>query len=165
MYIKYFSYVCRHKWYVFLECWKVEIRWKGFVHDWSKFRPSEFIPYARNFFGTYPEYTDCDSMAPKGLFKQDIKQRFDKAWLLHIHRNPHHWQFWLLQEDNGFPKNIPIPLKYLKEMVCDWRGAGKAITGKDNIVEWYGKNKDRINLKRINRKWIEKKIGYEEVLL
>jgi len=135
------------------------IWWRGFVHDWSKFRPSEFIPYARYFYGDYSEYKNSNSLARKGLFKQDIGHRFDKAWLLHIHRNPHHWQFWLLQEDDGPLKNIHIPMHYLKEMVCDWRGAGKAITGKDDILEWYGKNKDRINLNRVNRVCIEKKFG------
>ena len=159
MYWKYLKYVFRHKWYVFLECWKAGIRWRGFVHDWSKFRLSEFIPYARYFYGDYPEYKDSNSHVPKGLFKQDIERHFDKAWLYHIHRNSHHWQFWLLQEDDGPLKNIPIPLKYLKEMVCDWRGAGKAITGKDNTPAWYNDNQERINLNRVNRSWIEKKLG------
>ena len=162
MYWKYLKYVTLHKWYVFLECWKAGIWWEGFVHDWSKFRLSEFIPYARNFFGHYSSYDSNEVKNKSGLFKEDIKRKFDYAWLLHIHRNPHHWQFWLLQEDNGPPKNIPIPIKYLKEMICDWRGAGKSITGKDNILEWYKKNKDKINLNRINRKLVEHKIGYKE---
>jgi len=159
MYWKYFKYVLRHKWFVFLECCKVGLLWRGLIHDLSKLRLSEFIPYARYFYGNYPEYINADSRAPRGLFKQDIEHRFDKAWLFHIHRNPHHWQFWLLQEDDGPLKNIPVPIKYLKEMLCDWHGAGRAITGKSNTKEWYIQNKKNINLNRINRKWIEKKLG------
>ena len=158
-YIKYLNYILRHKWYVFVECWKSHIRWQGFIHDWSKFRLSEFVPYARYFYGNYPKFDSGKSAAFGGLFKEDIKRHFDKAWLYHIHRNRHHWQYWLLQEDDGPQKNIPIPLKYLKEMLADWRGAGKAITGIDNTPQWYLDNAHRINLKIINRRWIERKLG------
>jgi hypothetical protein len=63
-----------------------------------------------------------------------------------------------LQEDDGPQKLIPIPPKILIEMVCDWRGAGMAINGKDNTAEWYQKNKDKIMLKRINRKFVERRL-------
>jgi hypothetical protein len=144
-----------------VECFKAGLYWRGFMHDLSKFLPSEFIPYARYFYGKYPT---VDEVRPvyryeyTGLYREDIKRRFDRAWLKHIHRNPHHWQYWLLQEDDGPLKNIPIPPKYLSEMVADWRGAGKAISGKDDIKTWYSNNKDKINLNRINRKFVEYKI-------
>jgi len=156
-YIKYLNYVIRHKWFVFVECYKLGIPWLGIIHDWSKFKPSEFIPYARYFYGNYPEASSNPTYSNK-LFKEDIDHHFDKAWLYHFHRNKHHWQFWLLQKDDGPIKNIPIPIKYLKEMLADWKGAGKAITGRDDIIEWYTKNKQNINLNLINRKWIERKI-------
>ena len=160
--LKYLWYVLRHKWFVFLECCNLGIPWLGIIHDWSKFRPGEFIPYARYFYGNYPklnELTPYEKYSISfGLLKEDIERHFDKAWLYHIHRNKHHWQFWLLQEDNGSLKNIPIPVRYLKEIIADWNGAGKAITGKANTIEWYLKHKHIINLNRINRKWIEKKL-------
>ncbi len=156
MYWKYLKYVSRHKWYVFVECYKRNLIWRGIVHDLSKFRPSEFIPYARYFYGDYPPYDVGVTTYWPHRFREDVERRFDRAWLFHIHRNPHHWQYWLLQEDDGPIKKIPIPIKYLKEMGCDWLGAGKAITGKNNIKEWYAENKDRIQLKVINRKWVER---------
>ncbi len=130
MYWKYFKYVIRHKWYVFLECCKVGIPFRGFIHDLSKFLPGEFIPYARYFYGKYI----------------DIERDFDKAWLFHIHRNPHHWQYWVLREDDGPTKLISMPTKFLLEMLADWNGAGKAINGKSNTPEWYQKNKNNDNL-------------------
>jgi len=156
-YLKYLNYVLRHKWFVFLECCMVGSYWQGITHDVSKLRPSEFIPYARYFYGDYPEYDEklvyrCGHTGP---FKEDIQRRFDKAWLYHIHRNPHHWQFWLLKEDDGPLKNIPIPMKYLKGMLADWRGAGRAITGKDNTPDWYKTNKENINLNGADRAWVE----------
>ena len=51
VYFKYLSYVLRHRWFVFIECCKLGIPWRGLVHDLSKFIPSEFIPYARYFYG------------------------------------------------------------------------------------------------------------------
>jgi len=142
------------------------IYWRGVIHDMSKFLPSEFIPYARYFYGRYPNYSAYEgpTLTPKGgLFKEDIQRHFDKAWLKHIHRNPHHWQYWLLQEDDGPQKIIPMPIKYLKEMLCDWHGAGKAITGENNTAKWYLDNKDKIKLGRIQRKWIERKLGLNEI--
>ena len=162
MYWKYLKYVIRHKWFVFRECLKIGLIWRGITHDLSKFKPSEFIPYARYFYGKYPKYGKLSNgdhiYYLKGLFQEDIDRRFDKAWLYHIHRNKHHWQFWLLQEDDGPLKNIPIPMKYLKEMLCDWKGAGQAEAGEDNTPSWYLKNKQNINLNQINRKWIERKL-------
>ena len=122
-----------HKWYVFIECCKLGVPARGLLHDNSKFRPSEFIPYANYFYGTQKH-------------KEKYADKFNEAWLKHIHRNPHHWQYWLLQEDSGTLINIEIPKKYLLEMVADWKGAGKAITGKDNIDTWYKKNRHKINL-------------------
>ena len=163
-YYYYLEYVLKHKWFVFVECRKAGIFWRGLLHDLSKFRPSEFIPYARYFYGKYPDYEAYEGTTVKRprFFKEDIQRRFDRAWLKHIHRNPHHWQYWILQEDDGPQKLIPIPPKILIEMVCDWHGAGKAITGEDNIEDWYQQNKDKIMLNRINRKFVEKKIGLKD---
>ena len=51
-YLKYLWYVIRHKWYVGIECFKKGLYWQGLVHDSSKLFPSEFIPYARYFYGS-----------------------------------------------------------------------------------------------------------------
>ena len=162
MYLKYLLYVVKHKWFVFIECAKLRHPLLGILHDWSKFRPSEFIPYARYFYGEYPSVKEIygDARFHISLFQEDIEQRFDKAWLLHIHRNKHHWQYWILQEDDGPKKLIPIPPKYLLEMIADWRGAGKAINGKDNTLEWYEQNKDIIQLRKINRIFVEQNLHY-----
>ena len=167
MYFKYLKYIIRHKWYVFRSCCRVtkdkkyliQLIFLGIVHDWSKFRPSEFIPYARYFYGNYTKYEDLPcGWKGRIVTKEDISREFEKAWFFHIHRNKHHWQYWLLQEDDGDVKKIPIPMRYLLEMIADWHGAGKAITGKDNISEWYEKNKSRILVRDIQKKFIEKKI-------
>jgi len=51
-----------------------------------------------------------------------------------------------------------MPLKYRKEMLTDWRGAGRAITGKDDTRAFYIKNRDNITLAAETRQWIEKQL-------
>jgi hypothetical protein len=41
---KYFRYVFRQRWYVFVECVKLGIVWRGLVHDLSKFLPTNGSP-------------------------------------------------------------------------------------------------------------------------
>ena len=100
-YLKYFKYLFIHKWFVFLECCNLGIPWLGIIHDWSKFKLNELIPYAKHFYGS-------DKIATK--FNGDAL--FDLAWLLHQKRNKHHWQWWLLHEDDGGTKIIEMPLRY-----------------------------------------------------
>jgi len=121
-FIKYLSYVLRHKWHVSVECFKSGLVWRGITHDLSKFLPDEFFPYMLYFYVDSKKY---DKM-------------FDIAWLKHQHRNAHHWQHWLLQKDSGNLVCIDIPKQYLIEMVCDWVGAGIAINGKaDNSDKYF----------------------------
>ena len=51
-YLKYFLYVLEHKKNVGIECIKEGRYIHAITHDMSKFRPSEFIPYARFFYRT-----------------------------------------------------------------------------------------------------------------
>ena len=51
MYWQYLKYIFRHKWFVSVECRKAGIAWRGVIHDLSKLRPSEFVPYASYFMG------------------------------------------------------------------------------------------------------------------
>jgi hypothetical protein len=51
-----------------------------------------------------------------------------------------------------------MPDIYMKEMLCDWVGAGVAITGERKTKEWYEKNKDKVVLHPDTRKWIEEQL-------
>jgi hypothetical protein len=137
--------------------------WRGVVHDISKLLPSEFIPYARYFYGNYPNRSEV-STAMKyeytGLYRDEIEEQFDMSWLKHIHRNPHHWQYWILREDDGDTKLIPIPMIYIKEMIADWMGAGMAISGRKDALPWYETNKENIILHSDTRRIVEHSLHY-----
>ena len=140
--LRYLKYILRHKWYVFVECCRLGIPIRGLLHDMSKFRPSEWGPYVQYFYGG----------GGNGY-------EFNKAWLKHIHRNPHHWQHWILRCDDGDTKILCMPQKYRHEMLADWIGAGKAITGKDNLVEWFRDNQEKIRLSQETENWIRATIA------
>lgn len=160
-FFKYLSYVLRHKLYVFQECCRQGLYWRGFVHDMSKLLPSEFIPYMNYFYGDAP---------PKGMGKNGYKKpadtgnaAFEHAWLIHQKRNPHHWQYWVLPMDRGELKVLAMPRVFAIEMVCDWRGAGKAQgkTGAMAVVDWYAENRAKIVLHPGTRAFVEHLLGYK----
>lgn len=167
--LKYASYVMRHKWFVFLECCKMGIPWRGITHDLSKLWPDEWWAYTNHFYGDASHHDK--SHQPTGDLPTRVESTyvyphsksgndpFDTAWLAHIHRNPHHWQHWLLQEDSGKLKRLIMPFRYRKEMLADWIGAGRAQGYGDNTLVWFNAHKDHIKLHVLVRKWVERQLA------
>lgn len=150
--LHYLSYVLRHKWFVFVEACKLGIPWLGILHDLSKFRPDEWGPYAEFFYGkTARAHRDVT-----GYYKPTDTgdNAFDFAWLLHQKRNRHHWQWWILPEDNGGIKVLEMPVRYRKEMLADWRGAGRA-QGTPDTKLWYQASQGKMQLAPETRQWTE----------
>lgn len=160
-YVKYLRYLMRHRWFVMLACFREGLYWQGLIHDWSKFLPSEFLPYARYFYGPQPDINQPDDY---WYFHDKAKhaEPFNIAWLAHQHRNPHHWQHWVLREDSGKTFALEMPHRYCVEMLCDWQGAGRAINGLYNAAdpyaetrEWYETNADKMLLHENTRRFVE----------
>lgn len=142
--LAYLWYVVRHKWFVFKASRVTGMSiWRALVHDMSKFLPDEWFPYSCTFYKSdgSKQYVETDD--------------FNMAWLKHQHRNKHHWQYWVLTFDDGGSSPVEMPLKYIREMVADWIGAGLAITGRCEVEEWYGKNKDKMALTPRTRRCVE----------
>lgn len=167
-YIEYLKYLIRHKYFVTKACFKVGLYYRGLMHDISKFRPSEFIPYAKFFYnsdGSKKQIRD-----KTGYYKPDDTGdiNFDFAWLLHQKRNDHHWQWWILPKDDGTIKAFPMLIDALNEMICDWKGAGQAqgISTNDpldyykEVREWYKVNKSKMIFHPKTRDYIENTIEY-----
>lgn len=148
-----------------LECFKMGIVWRGLLHDLSKFFPDEFIPYANHFYGSGNDIKRGRDST--GYYKPTDTgdKAFDFAWLLHQKRNRHHWQWWVLPEDEGGVKLLEIKYPYNLEMICDWVGAGKAqghFSPKDDKYletrNWYKTNGNKMQLHPNTRLYIEKMI-------
>lgn len=144
--LQYLFYLLKHKYYVARECWKLGLIWQGIIHDWQKFLPCEWIPYAQTFYGTGEDHPG-----------------FNAAWLHHQHYGPHHWQHWLLHEDSGKTITLEMPWKYCQEMLADWRGMSFTLFGADNgrTTAWYLANRKLIRLHPNTRLWIEGQLGLQ----
>lgn len=141
--LKYASYVLRHKFYVGQECFKRGLYWRGLKHDWSKFLPSEWMPYA-TFFNT-PEKTPA------------MKDAFTIAWMQHWHRSDHHWQWWVRISDNGEVAAREMSEPARLEMLCDWIGVQRAL-GKNDLPSWYAEREDGILLGPKTKRWLKNQL-------
>lgn len=120
------------------------LEWQtGFAHDQSKSEPDEYEAYDAYFYGNNKSYA--------------VVQEYKKAWLLHIHRNPHHWQYWILINDDPEEGEIlmEMPMNYILEMICDWWSFS---WGKENLREifsWYDEHKNYMKLHPKTRESVE----------
>ena len=136
MYWNYFKYVVEHKWNVGIECLKMGMYIHAITHDLSKFLPSEFIPYAKFFKGTgrYKSYKKSD----------EGNADFQKGWCHHQKRNKHHWNYWVSMTRKEEIIPIPMPEKYIKQMIADWNGMSRKFGG--STQEYFRKNQDTMIL-------------------
>lgn len=148
MHWRYLRAVLRHKWFVLLAGLGKVPLWRLIIHDWSKFTPAEWGPYANAFYGSGGGKTG----KPQG------DTAFDRAWLHHQKFNAHHWQYWYLMEDSGKRYCLPMPSPYREEMVADWRGANRAY-GDLTLSDWYRKTKGARELHPETRAWVERELG------
>ena len=151
------KYLLRHKWFVFIECYKLGIPWQGFIHDLSKLRPSEWKAYAEFFF--WPGWKWAPGLETP--IARRNPQALNRAWLHHVHRNPHHWDYWVLHtrwDQTGSGEIFPMPNKYRCEMLADWRGATRARNG-PNAREWYLAHRGKMRLHPETQQWLEQQLG------
>lgn len=103
------------------------------IHDQSKSEADEYKAYDAYFYG---EKTPA------------VEEAFNKAWLLHIHRNPHHWQYWVLINDDPGEGEIclEMPHNYIFEMICDWWAFSWQKGNLSEIFSWYDEHSAYIKL-------------------
>ena len=114
-----------------------------FAHDYSKSELDEYEAYDKYFYGGNRSY--------------QVVEDFNYAWLMHIHRNPHHWQHWVLlcDEPNEGEIILDMPYQYILEMICDWWAFSWAKENLYEIFDWYDKRKDYIKISDKTRKTVE----------
>lgn len=117
------------------------------AHDDSKHSIEEYEAYDDYFYGK--EGKDEDDISV-------IDSAFDYAWLHHIHCNSHHWQHWILFEDEGNIKTLEMPVKDVYEMIADWWSFSWKSGNLSEIFDWYEKHKDKMKLHPMTRELVEK---------
>ena len=132
--LKYAWLTIKHKYFVFLAGRKTKVcLWDLLTHDLSKLTPAELPHYGRQFFG--------DKSDPYG---------FIMCWLHHQNRNRHHWEYFIPRTGHNrctppYPDGVPVPMpeRYVREMVADWMGASRAYGGKWPVKgewKWFEQN-------------------------
>lgn len=123
-------------------------------HDASKYLPEEYAAYDDYFYGKKTK---------------EVEEAFDYAWLHHLHCNPHHWQYWILKEDDSLAssdsmaiKCLEIPDVYILEMIADWWSFSWKnylfSHDKDDLYEifnWYNDHLDKICMHPASKKKVE----------
>lgn len=116
------------------------IQFDVYKHDDSKYTPQEYDAYDKYFYG--------------GNRSSKVVSDFNYAWLHHIHRNPHHWQYWVLQHDDEGEEILEMPFNYIIEMICDWWSFSWKSGNLTEIFDWYEKHKG-MKLHEKTRKTVE----------
>ena len=114
-----FKTITKHRFLVMKYCFRCGLYWQGLIHDLSKYSPTEFIPGVRFYDGTHSPTED-----------ERRTLGCSQAWMHHKGRNRHHWEYWTdFSVEKGGYAAVPMPRRYLAEMLCDRMAAGKIYKG------------------------------------
>lgn len=137
---KHFRTITYHKYLVAKGCFGVGLYKQGLLHDLSKYSPSEFWVGVKYFQG---------DRSPNNAEREDIG--YSSAWLHHKGRNKHHYEYWIDYNSRAKAEDImipvPMPRKYIAEMVMDRIAASKVYMGKDytdaSPLQYYYRGTDK----------------------
>lgn len=116
-------------------------------HDTSKFSEDEYYAYD-NYF--YPDENGIDDSD-----KEFAEKLFEYAWLHHQNTNRHHWQYWVLINDEDGIKPLNMPFMDICEMVADWGSFAYQKQDGSELIKWYGSHKDKMILHETTRMHVE----------
>lgn len=134
----YLKHVLRHKWRMLFQGLPL---WLALLHDADKLWPDEFRAYAASFQG--------DRYHRAGDFLG--------AWHRHQRRSKHHWQAWVVLDEDGTLKPLPMPARYRREMLADWRAA--SVGYGRTAADWYAEHAYLMVLHDETRRWVESELG------
>ncbi len=134
---RHFCTITKHRWLVRQGCFRVGLVWQGLTHDLSKYSRTEFSVGAKYFQGT---------RSPNAAERED--KGYSEAWMHHKGRNRHHYEYWSdMSPVTKLYEPVPMPRKYLVEMVMDRRAACKVYEGKNytdgSALTYFEKSRER----------------------
>ena len=110
---QHFKTITKHRILVMAGCFRVGLIWQGLTHDLSKYSPTEFGIGAKFYQG---------NRSPNTAEREE--KGYSEAWMHHKWRNRHHYEYWTdLNRQTRQYESLPMPRKYLVEMVMDRRAA------------------------------------------
>ena len=118
---QHFKTITTHRWLVRKGCFRMGLYWQGLTHDLSKYSRVEFWTGARYYQGT---------RSPNAAERED--KGYSESWMHHKGRNRHHYEYWTdMDPKTKVYVSMPMPRRYLAEMVADRIAACKVYEGKD----------------------------------
>jgi len=117
--LKHLKTIRTHRKFVRQMCWKMGLIWQGLVHDLSKYSHEE-LKMCKYWTGVGSPHQACRNAIG-----------YSPSWIHHYHKNKHHWEYWLDDNEEGQMVGIKMPYKYVIESFCDMVGASKAYGGKN----------------------------------
>jgi len=134
---KHFKTITKHRLLVMEGCFRIGLYWQGLTHDLSKYSPTEFKVGIRYFQGV---------RSPNAAEREE--KGYSEAWMHHKGRNRHHYEYWTdMSRETHRYEPVPMPRKYLAEMVMDRRAACLVYQGKDytpgSALAYFLKSKER----------------------
>ena len=141
--LAFLRYFFKHKIYVWHAGQRLDVPWWSLLwHDMDKVLCRD----------EYPHYFNA------WRFSMPVPPQ---AKLRHYRRTRHHWQSWVVLQDDGKAVALPIPLRHRLEMIADWQGAAKVTGGTDGTA-WYRQHGDSIVLHDNTRARVEQELGIKE---
>lgn len=149
---KHFKTITYHKYLVAKGCFRVGLYRQGLTHDLSKYSPAEFRVGVKYYQG---------DRSPNNAEREDIG--YSSAWLHHKGRNKHHYEYWVdYSSRSGEELFVPVPMppRYIAEMIMDRIAACKVYKGADytdaSPLEYYQFGKGRIPIHEQTAQTLEK---------
>lgn len=117
---QHFKTINKHRWLVLRGCFAVGLYRQGLTHDLSKYSPTEFFIGAKYYQG---------NRSPNAAEREE--KGYSEAWMHHKGRNKHHYEYWTdMSPETKRYESVPMPRRYLAEMVMDRRAACMTYQGK-----------------------------------
>ena len=147
---KHFKTITHHRILVCKGCFKIGLYWQGLTHDMSKYSPTEFKVGLKYYQGT---------RSPNNAERE--ARGYSSAWLHHKGRNKHHYEYWIDYSSRvpGGMLPVPMPRKYIAEMIMDRIAACKVYNGDNytntSALDYYKLGLDPAPMHDETRKWLE----------
>ena len=120
-------------------CFRAGLYKQGLLHDLSKYAPVEFLVGCKYYQG---------DRSPNNAEREDTG--LSMSWLHHKGRNKHHFEYWVdyMPGDEHIINGVPMPRKYIAEMVMDRISASRNYLGdkydQHQPLEYYLKGKEKL---------------------
>ena len=146
---KHFKTITHHRHLVCRGCFRVGLYWQGLTHDLSKYSLTEFRQGVRYFQG---------DRSPNAAERDD--KGYSEAWMHHKGRNRHHYEYWTdMNLTTRTYEAVPMPRKYLVEMVMDRRAACMTYQGKNyrdsSALAYFEKSMERCLMHEETRRQLQ----------